>query len=92
MTDETANLRGVICLKYWHVVLVLAVQLICLGAAYGRITANQDNFKEDVSRRLAVIESNKVISREEFDEWRGEFEQNLRDLQHAIIRSNLGEK
>lgn len=76
-------------LKYYHVIILLIVQLLGLGVAYGKLTSDVQNMKEDVSRRLGKIEGN-FVSYGEFDNWRKEFQQNLRDLQNIMIRRNLG--
>lgn len=89
MNERPEQAQGVVVLKYYHVIILLFVQLLGIGAAYGKLTSDVQNMKEDVSRRLGKIEGN-FVSYGEFDNWRKEFQQNLRDLQNIMIRRNLG--
>lgn len=89
MNERPEQAQGVVVLKYYHVIILLIVQLLGLGVAYGKLTSDVQNMKEDVSRRLGKIEGN-FVSYGEFDNWRKEFQQNLRDLQNIMIRRNLG--
>lgn len=92
--QPSGNGGGVVMLRYWQVILILMVQLLSLGAAYGRITANQDNMREEMQRRFTVLEraSARAVPSDDFNVWRAEFQQDLRDLRETIIRSNLGIK
>lgn len=79
---------GIVILRYWHVLVMLSIQLLGLGVAYGKITQNQ----EDMARRMGMIEQNKVVSREEFDNWRSEFRSTLDRIEHGIYERNQIDK
>lgn len=79
---------GYVILKYWHIILLLTVQMVGLGIAYGEIKQSQD----DMARRLVNLENNKLVTREEFDAWRTEFHDDLQRIESAIINRNREEE
>jgi hypothetical protein len=72
-------------IQAWHIFLMLAVQLLGLGAAYGRITQQQEQFSKDLGR----IESQRVISKDEFDEWKAQLTGRLDRMENKIDREYI---
>lgn len=66
MTEERNPKAWNLEVQAWHVLLMLATQLIFLGVAYGRIVTNQERTDGEVQR----IENQRTITKDEFDEWK----------------------
>lgn len=73
---------GTIVLQYWHVVVILIVQLIGLGIAWGTLTQQE----ADISRRLTALESlnEQFVSRSEFEAWRQGFRESVDKVQQEM--------
>ena len=73
----------------WHIVLLLAIQLIGLGIGYGKIVATQESFAKDLER----IENQRVITKDEFDEWKTQVLSRMDRIENKIdgqyIKSDL---
>lgn len=85
--DEQSERRrvstGVVIFKYWHVFMVLLVQIAGLAYMYGRLSQNV----EDLARRLDQAESRTTpqVTREEFNDFRGEIRDDIKGLHSAIL-------
>lgn len=75
---------GYVILRYWHIILMLAVQLVALGIAYGALQEGQ----ADMLRRITNLENNKIVTRDEFDSWRSEFRDSLNRIEDEILQRN----
>jgi hypothetical protein len=76
MNGEAQIGRGAVTLKHWQLVLVVAVQLGSIGAAYGRMSQRMD----DSERRQQQMESVQPITQNEFRE----YQQEMRDRMQKI--------
>lgn len=81
LSDQPERPQTVLYLKYWHIVLMLVVQLVALGIAYGRITQQMD----DLARRVSAIEDSKFVSRDEFDDFRTDLRTRLDRIESEIL-------
>jgi hypothetical protein len=88
MTDQQMQPEKVLYLKYWHIVLMLVVQLVCLGIAYGKLSQAQD----DLMRRIGVMEGTKFVPREEFETFRGDLRDSLSRIETEILERNRVER
>lgn len=84
MLAENDNGNGSIILKYWHVLVILAV-LITTGAKLIQAV-------DDLTRRVGALESNKTVTRDEFDSWRNEFRDSLNRIEDEVLERNRMEK
>lgn len=66
----------------WHVLILLAVQLVGLGVAYGRITEKQD----ELTRQLATMEGQRTITKDEFDDWKSQLISRMDRMENKIDR------
>jgi hypothetical protein len=90
--DETTDRQtrsggGFVVLRYWHVFIMLLVQLVGLAYMYGRLSQNV----EDVIKRLDSQDGKSNVSREEFSDFRQEVREDVRQL-HLSIMSIKGDK
>lgn len=74
----------VLYLKYWHIVVMLVIQLIGLGIAYGKLSERMDNLGERMTRE----ENTRYVPREEFDSWRDDVRSTLGRIEGEIIQRN----
>jgi hypothetical protein len=88
MPDPVPQPDRVLYLKYWHIVLMLVVQLVGLGMAYGKISQSLD----DLTRRVGVMENTKFITRDEYDSWRTDVRDTLARIETEILERNRAEK
>lgn len=68
---QEVELKGdgrALIVRNWHVIVLLAVQLLALAVAYGRITEQLD----DTVKQLEKIEARPVVTQNEWDSWRNE--------------------
>lgn len=79
---------GIVVLRSWHVVILLVIQLLGIGIAYGRLTQQID----DMNRRLESIENNRLIGRDEFNTWREEMNSNIDRLEREVLERNSVDK
>lgn len=78
--SETENGSGTLVLKYWHIIIVLAA-LLTMGA---KMIQSVD----DLTRRVGALESNKIVTRDEFDAWRREFRDSLNRIEVEVLERN----
>lgn len=64
----------------WHVIFLLAVQLLALAVAYGRITEQLD----ETTKQLEKIEARPVVTESEWDAWRTELINRMDRLETKI--------
>lgn len=72
-------------IQLWHVLLLLVVQLLALGAAYGRIEANQEHTDSEVKE----IKSRDVVTRSDWEAWRLELIERINRLETKIDNDYL---
>ena len=80
--SENGNGNGdkVFSVRSWHVVIVLAVQLIALGVAYGSLTERLANTTKDLQR----MEDQRVVTQDDFNAWKLEFLNRLDRIENKI--------
>jgi hypothetical protein len=66
--ERNGRLSWTLQVQTWHILLLLAVQLIALGVAYGRIVANQENTAAEIQQ----IKNRDVVTKDDWDAWRVE--------------------
>lgn len=64
--DNGGSNRITLQVSIWHVALLLVIQILALGVAYGRLSQGQDDTRKDVVR----IEQQRIVSKDEFDDWK----------------------
>ncbi len=86
MTDQPESRQPtVLYLKYWHIVLMLIVQLVGLGVMYGSMRQSIDDLRDDTNRRLAAIENSRFITRDEFDDFKSDITQRLDRIESDVL-------
>lgn len=88
MPEDTEQHGRTLYLKYWHIVFMLAIQLLALAYTFGKLNEGID----DLSRRVAAIENNKFVERSEFDDWKGDFRNTLERIESEIVERNKAER
>ena len=66
----------------WHVLVLLAVQLLGLGVAYGKIVQAQDQQHDELQR----IESQRTITKDDFDEWKTQLTDRINRIENKLDR------
>lgn len=79
---ETANGQS---LKFWHVIIVLAVQLVVVAFSAGVIYTQIRQELSDMESRLAHLENARLVSQDEFDSLRDELRQDFTLLEQSIL-------
>ena len=88
MADANQKPEKVPFLKYWHIILIMALQLIAVGVAYGKLNEGMD----DLKRRMSAMENGRFVPREEFDSWREDVRDSLHRIEAEILERNNAEK
>jgi ABC-type taurine transport system ATPase subunit len=66
--------------RAWHVAVMLGAQFVVLGTAYGKIVQTQDDMRKDIVR----IEDQRVITKDQFDDWKMEVIARMDRLEHKL--------
>ena len=76
--------------RFWHMMVLLIVQLLGLGLGFGVTYGRLTQQIEDLNQRIIRIEDDKLIGRDEFNAWREEMQGNLARIESEILNRNLG--
>jgi hypothetical protein len=74
----------VLYLKYWHIVIMLVVQILVLGIAYGKLTQQI----EDLAGRVTTMENTKFVTRDEYDSFKTDLRDTLNRIETEIVERN----
>jgi hypothetical protein len=86
LIEETKSRSdGTIVLKYRQVILLVLVQLATFAYGYGRLQQDVENMKIQMSELQARVEDARIVSRDEFTDFREEMRNAVRDLHTAIL-------
>lgn len=85
-TDSNGEGR-VLVVRNWHIIFLLAVQLLALATAYGRISERLDQTVKQLER----IDGRPVVSQSEFDSWRAEIFERINQIENSVERLRLGQ-
>ena len=80
MANGNGDGDRVISVRSWQVILMLAVQLIALGIAYGSLTERLANTTRDLQR----MEDQRVVTQDDFDAWKLEMMNRMDRIENKI--------
>lgn len=79
------NGSGGVNVKYWQLILVLALQLAGLAYGYGRISQNVEIMQQQLNEVQTHVENARIVSRDEFEDFRTEIRDDVKQLNTAIL-------
>lgn len=79
------NGSGGVNVKYWQLILVLALQLAGLAYGYGRISQNVEIMQQQLNEVQTHVENARIVSRDEFEYFRTEIRDDVKQLNTAIL-------